>query len=64
MLKRHQPFKHQLCLAIALITCLCRGHEIYEVKQGLAMLVLGSVTAGANNLKCQSFPAGSIDWEL
>ena len=48
------------------ITCLCRGHdyEIYEVKQGFAMLVLGWVTAWCKHAMCRSFPAGSIGLEL
>ena len=62
MLRIHQPLSQQFYLAISNITCSCRGHEIYEVKQGLAILVLGWMSA--NILKCWSFPAGSIGWEL
>ena len=42
---KNQPLLHRLCVATPYITSLCRGHEIYEVKQRLAMLVLGWVTA-------------------
>ena len=34
---------------------LCRGHEIYEVKQGLAMLVLGWVTAWCKHFNLSVF---------
>ena len=47
--------------ATAHITCLCRGHEIYEVKQGKAILILG--LPGENIIICRPFPAGSIFWK-
>ena len=43
---------------------LCRSHEIYEVQQGLAMLVFGWVTAWCKHSMCRSFPAGSFGLEL
>ena len=41
--------------------CNCRGHDIYEVKQGLAMLVLGWVTAWCEHSKVPVFSC-SFHW--
>ena len=43
---------------------MCRGHEIYEVKQGSVMLVLGLVTACCKHYKVSVFSCRFHGWEL